>query len=52
MSLAHVDAERIDLDAIVRLPLRRRSRGRAALNLFGIPLLIIAGLLWLAGVRP
>lgn len=40
---------------IVHMPARRRSRGRAALNLaaiLGVPVLIVAGLLRLAGVLP
>lgn len=47
----------LDLDAIVAVPVRlprRRSRPRAALNLvalLGVPLLLIAGLLRLAGVH-
>ncbi len=52
MIVRHIDPERLDLNAIVHAPLRRRSRLRAAINLaliFGFPGLFVAGLLWLAG---
>lgn len=40
------DLASVDLE---RAPLRRRSRARAAFNLFVLPLLAAAGLFWLVG---
>lgn len=50
--MRRIDPRRLDLDAIVHAPLRRRSRARAAFNLLILPLVAAAGLLWLVGVRP
>lgn len=46
------DPTRLDLDAIVRMPPRRRSRARAAINLLGALLFAATfayGAVWLGG---